>query len=91
MKTKPMEYPYLILHTGRSDKSDTHWWSILDIHLKNVLLLFDSFKIMALKSFFITDDRITNNKISFELQKLKPPGNKTTVLRINILCAALKI
>ena len=37
-----MRYSFLVLNTDRSDKPGRHWWSILDIHPKNAVFLFDS-------------------------------------------------
>ena len=36
---KGKKYPFLIANTDRSDKQDTHWWSILDIDGKKDFLL----------------------------------------------------
>ena len=54
---KDMKHPFLISNTDRSDKLGTHWWSILDIHSRREIFLFDTFGILDLKIFFIQDDR----------------------------------
>ena len=41
---KGKKYPVLIANTDRSDKQDTHWWSILDIDGKK--------RIFAIKFFW---------------------------------------
>ena len=33
------KHPFIISNTGRSDECGTHWWSILNISPKSVLLL----------------------------------------------------
>lgn len=43
MKKQNAKCPFMILNIGRSDKIGTHWWSILDLHLKKRIFLFDFF------------------------------------------------
>ena len=47
------KYPFLIANTDRSDKGETHWWSILDIGPTSDFLLLDTFSIEGLKNFVI--------------------------------------
>ena len=44
------KYPSLIANTDGSDKSGTHWWSILDIEPKTDLFFFINLVLMALKA-----------------------------------------
>lgn len=46
-------YPFMIINTDRSDREGTHWWSILDLHPRKKIYLFDSFGFEGLKSFII--------------------------------------
>lgn len=71
MKNRQKRYGFLILNADRSDKPDRHWWSILDIHPKNSIFLFDSFGVLGLKNFNITDDsKIINKIILLGLEKI---------------------
>ena len=53
---KVKRYPFLIANTGRYDKPDTRWWSILDIDGKKDFLLFNSFGIKGPKNFIVKYD-----------------------------------
>ena len=37
---KKGKYPFIIANTDSSDKSDNHWWSIMDIEPRADLLFF---------------------------------------------------
>ena len=53
----------MILTTDRSDKTETRWWSILDLHPKKEMFLFDSFGFSGLEDFIIQDNKNVINKI----------------------------
>ena len=36
---KKGKYPFVIANTDSSEKGGTHWWSILDIELKQIFFL----------------------------------------------------
>ena len=42
-----------------------HWWSLLDIYLKEDLLLFDSFVFTGFKKFIVDNDVDIINKMLF--------------------------
>ena len=42
-----------------------HWWSLLDIYLKEDLLLFDSFGFTGFKKFIVDNDVDIINKMLF--------------------------
>ena len=50
MKNEQMKYGFLISNIDRSDKPGTHWCSILDIHPRKAVFLFDSFGILGIKN-----------------------------------------
>ena len=54
IKKRKSKYPFAIFNTGRENQSGIHWWSFVDINLKNNLFLFDPLIIEGLK-FFIVD------------------------------------
>ena len=57
MKARGVKYPFLISNTDRSDKKETHWWSILDIHPKTEIFFFDSFGIEGIKNSINQDEK----------------------------------
>ena len=79
-KEKTKKYPFIIMNTDRSDKSDTHWWSCLDLHQKKEIFLFDSFGFTGFQKFIIDNDISILNKILFGIQKLKKKDQKITII-----------
>ena len=75
------KYPFIISNTKRSDKSETHWWNILDLHLKKEILLLNSFSLSGLKNFILQDDKKLINKTLFGLEKFKLINGKSTLLK----------
>ena len=71
--------PFAIFNTNKHNKPGMHWWTFMDIHHSNNLLLFDSLGLDGFK-FFIVDndeniiDELLNNfrkcKVSITNQKL---------------------
>ena len=71
--------PFAIFNTNKHNKPGMHWWTFMDIHHSNNLLLFDSLGLDGFK-FFIVDndeniiDELLNNfrkcKVSIMNQKL---------------------
>ena len=59
-KNEDVKYPFLISNTDRVDRRGTHWWSILDIHRKKEIFLFDSYGVFRLQNFLIRDDQKNN-------------------------------
>ena len=63
-------------------KKGTHWWSFLDIHPKNEVLLFDSFGFNGLKEFIIQDDEKTIKTLLYDLKKFNKVDDKITLISI---------
>ena len=80
MKKKHKKYSFMIFNTDRSDKDETHCWSILDLHPKKEIFLFGSFGLKGLKNFIIKDDKIMINKVLYGLEKFKKVDNKLTIV-----------
>ena len=40
MTEKRGRYPFVLMNTDQSDRSGTHWWSFLDLHLRNEIIFF---------------------------------------------------
>ena len=71
MKCYNMKYHFWISNTDKSNQPWTQWLSIWGIYPKNVIFLFDSFEVLDLKNFVISDDSKIINKILFALDKFK--------------------
>ena len=74
--------PFIIANTDSSDKSSTHWWSIMDIESRADLFIIDSFSEDGLKSFIIQDDKKEIEKILFGTEQLTKTDNKITLVNI---------
>ena len=81
LMVKKAQYPYLILNTDRSYKPGTYWWSIIDIHLKKSIFLFDSFGIIGLCNFIIQNDESIVKKTLHRIKKMIQTGNKITIVK----------
>lgn len=81
MKIRGTNYPFLISNTDSFDKVGTHWWGILDIHLKAEIFFFDWFGLDGLKNFVIQDDQKIVQKKGIE--KMTKTDNKLTLVKIN--------
>ena len=46
------KYPFIIANTDTSDKPGVHWWSIIDIELRNDVLFFLFFQSRRTKAFY---------------------------------------
>ena len=79
---KNAKYPFIIANTDDSGKEGKHWWSILDIEPKKELFFFDSFDVEGLKSFIITDNKKTVQKIISGKEKMTRTYNKITLVKI---------
>ena len=75
-KEKTKKYPFIIMNTGRSDKSGTHWWSCLDLHEKKEIFLFDSFGFTGFEKFVIDNDENILNKILSDSRNFKKRTKK---------------
>ena len=70
ISAKEAKYPFIIANTDDSSKGGTHWWSILDIELKNDIFFFDSFGLDGLKHFIVQDNQKIVEKILFGTEKM---------------------
>ena len=85
IEDKKGKYPFIIANTDASDKTGTHWWSILDIEPRNDILLFDSFGLDGLKNFIIQDDKKTIDKILIGIEQMNKTDKKLTKKEIDLL------
>ena len=58
-------YEIIIKKKKKENKPRMHWWSFLDIYLKEDLLLFDSFGFTGFKKFIVDNDVDIINKMLF--------------------------
>ena len=65
------KYPFAIFNTDRHNKPGTHWWSFVDIHLRNNLMLFDSLGLDGFKIFIVDNDERIIDKLLFNFKKCK--------------------
>ena len=85
IEDKKGKYPFIIANTDASDKTGTHWWSILDIEPRNDILLFDLFGLDGLKNFIIQDDKKTIDKILIGIEQMNKTDKKLTKKEIDLL------
>ena len=76
------KYPFIISNTNRSDKSGTHWWSILNISPKGKLLFFDSFGINGMKKLIVTDNKKIVGKVLKWLELADKKDDKLTLIKL---------
>ena len=70
MKRKNAAYPFMIMNTDRSDKKETHWWSMLDPHPQKQFF-FQTVLILKFKNIYYTRQEKIINKILFGIRKFK--------------------
>ena len=75
----------MIVNTDRTDKQDTHWWSILDINGKKDFLLLDSFGINGLKNFIVKDDEKIVAKVLKGVKNLKEDKTQINLVNVNFV------
>ena len=85
IEDKKGKYPFIIANTDVSDKTGTHWWSILDIEPRNDILLFDLFGLDGLKNFIIQDDKKTIHKILIRIEQMNKTDKRLTKKQIDSL------
>ena len=76
---KKAKYSFIIANTNSSDKSGSHWWSIMDIEPRADLFISYSFGMNGLKSFIMQDDKKVIEKILLGTEQLTRTDNKTTL------------
>ena len=69
IKEKRAKYPFAIFNADRENKTGTHWWSFLDIYLKKLLLLFDSFGFAGFKQLIVDNDKNIIDNMLFDFKK----------------------
>ena len=84
------KFPFIIANTDASNKSETHWWSILDIEPRTDIFFFDSYGIDGLKHFIIQDDKEIVDKILIGIEKMDRTDNKITLCKIKLNLGACK-
>ena len=80
----------MVANTDNSSKSETQWWSVLDIEPKTDIFFFDSFGVDGLKSFIIQDDKKFIEKILFGTNQMKKADDKVTLVNIRFNLNACK-
>ena len=83
IRKKGARYPFIDPNANRSDRAGTHRWSILDLHHKKTIYLFDSFELLGLKNIIVQDDKKIINKTLFGLEKTKLTDNNLTLVKTN--------
>ena len=61
-------YLFIIMNTDRTNKNGTHWWSLLDLHLK--------------KEIFLQNDKKVLKKILYGIEKFNKKDNKITLITL---------
>ena len=84
------KFPFIIANTDASDKSGTHWWSILDIEPRTDIFFFDSYGIEGLNHFIIKHDKEIVTKILIGIEKMDRTDNKITLCKVRFNLGACK-
>ena len=82
IKEKRGSDPFMTMNTDRSNKKDTHWWSVLELHNRKTLFLFNNFGFEGLKEFTISNDKKLIDKILFDLNKFNKKDNKIILISL---------
>ena len=59
-----------------------HWGSLLDLHPKKEIFLFDSFRFEGFKEFILQDDQKVLNKILYGIEKFNKKDNKIILITL---------
>ena len=84
------KFPFIIANTDASDKSGTHWWSILDIEPRTDIFFFDSYGIEGLNHFISKHDKEIVTKILIGIEKMDRTDNKITLCKVKFNLGACK-
>ena len=71
IKKRNGKYPFAIFNTDKHNKPGTHWWSFMDIHPKQNLLLFDSLGLEGFKFFVEDNDEAIIDEHLYNFKKCK--------------------
>ena len=87
IKQRNAKYAFAMFNTDKENKPGVHWWSVMDIHPKNNLFLFDSFGLEGFKLFVVNNNQQTINQLLYNLKKCESKTNqKTTIVCHEMLC-----
>ena len=86
IKQRNAKYPFAIFDTDKENEPGFHWWSLMDIHPKNNLFLFDSFGLEGFKLFIVKNDRHIINQLLYNLKKCKSKTNQKLQLCVMKFC-----
>ena len=73
IKGRTGKYPF---NTDKENESGVHWWSFMNIHLKNNLFLFDSFGIEGFKLFIVDNDQDIINELLYDFKKCESKSSQ---------------
>ena len=86
IKKRKAKYPFAIFNTDRENEPGIHWWSFVDINLKNNLFLFDPLGIQGLKFFIVDDGQDIINELLYNFRKCESKSNQKLKLCTMTLC-----
>lgn len=69
----------MIMNTDRSGKKGTQWWSLLELHTRKHIFLFDSFGFTGFKEFIINNDKKIIDKLLYGLKNFNRKDNRIIV------------
>ena len=73
-------------YADKENKPGVHWWSFMDIHPKNNLLLFDSFGLESFKHFIVNYDPQIINQLLYNFKKCESKTNQKLPLCVMKFC-----
>ena len=86
IKRRNGKYPFAIFNTDKENEPGVHWRSFIDIHPKNILVLFDSFGIKGFKLFTVDNDQDIINELLYNFKKCENKSNQKLKLCIMKFC-----
>ena len=72
----------MIMNTDRDNKKGTHWLSLLELHARRNIFLFENFCFTGFKEFIVNSDCKIIDKLLFELKKFNKKDNKITLVSL---------
>ena len=76
IKRRNGKYPFAIFNTDKENEPGVNWWSFIDIHPKNNLFLFDSFRIEGFKLFIVNNDQDIINEVLYNFKKCEKKSSQ---------------
>ena len=86
IKQRNAKYQFAILNTDKENEPGVYWWSFMDIHPKNNLVLFDSFGLKGFKLFIANNDQQIINQLLYNFNKCQSKTNQKLQLCIMKFC-----